>query len=316
MEPKPAPFVKEMIDAAQFYTNRVIKDYKDTDANHSNWAKAFIAVLQELHDYVKKDHTTGLTWNPKGGDAASASATAPAVAAKPAAPAVAAKPAAPVPADVKSGLFAELGKGTTGLKHVDKSQMTHKNPELRATSVVAATAPSAAAVTPKAGAAKLVEKTPVLELQGKKWVVEYQKGNKNIVISDTDLKQTVYIYKCHDSTIQVKGKVNSITVDSSTKTALVFENCVGSVEFVNSSGVQVQVIGKVPTVSIDKTDGIQVYLSKESLDTHIVTAKSSEMNVLVPSDKPEGDFTEHPLPEQYKTTWDGKKFVTTINESI
>lgn len=47
-------------------------------------------------------------------------------------------------------------------------------------------------------------------------------------------------------------------------------------------------MGKVPTISIDKTDGCLIYLSKDSLDTEIVTAKSSEMNVLVPKD--DGDF--------------------------
>ncbi len=39
----------------------------------------------------------------------------------------------------------------------------------------------------------------------------------------------------------------------------------------------------MPTISIDKTDGCQMYLSKDSLDTEIITAKSSEMNVLIPS---------------------------------
>ena len=43
-----------------------------------------------------------------------------------------------------------------------------------------------------------------------------------------------------------------------------------------------QVLGKVPTISIDKTDGCQMFLSKESLQTEIITAKSSEMNVMIP----------------------------------
>ena len=41
-------------------------------------------------------------------------------------------------------------------------------------------------------------------------------------------------------------------------------------------------------VSIDKTDGIQVYLSEKSKQAEIVTAKSSEMNILVPG--ADGDF--------------------------
>ncbi len=42
-------------------------------------------------------------------------------------------------------------------------------------------------------------------------------------------------------------------------------------------------MGKVPTISINKTDGCHVYLSKDSLSCEIVSAKSSEMNVLVPN---------------------------------
>ncbi len=43
-----------------------------------------------------------------------------------------------------------------------------------------------------------------------------------------------------------------------------------------------QAMGKVPTISINKTEGCHVYLSKDSLDCEIVSAKSSEMNVLIP----------------------------------
>ena len=43
-----------------------------------------------------------------------------------------------------------------------------------------------------------------------------------------------------------------------------------------------QVMHQLPTLSIDKTDGCQVYLSKESLTCEIITAKSSEMNILIP----------------------------------
>ena len=47
-------------------------------------------------------------------------------------------------------------------------------------------------------------------------------------------------------------------------------------------------MGQCPTVSIDKTDGCQMYLSKDSVNAEIVSAKSSEMNILVP--KEDGDF--------------------------
>ena len=73
-----------------------------------------------------------------------------------------------------------------------------------------------------------------------------------------------------------------------------FDDVVGIVEIINSKDVKVQVMGKVPTISINKTDGCHVYLSKNSLDCEIVSAKSSEMNVLIPTEG--GDFVSFLIP--------------------
>ena len=47
-------------------------------------------------------------------------------------------------------------------------------------------------------------------------------------------------------------------------------------------------LGRIPTITIDKTDGCQIYLSNDSLNVEIVSSKSSEMNVLIPQDS--GDY--------------------------
>lgn len=179
MAPKPAPYIKEMIGSAQFYTNRVLKDFKDKDEQQVAWARSHGALLNALHDYVKEFHTTGPSWNAAGGAATvpAPPASTPAVASTKPAVSVSAKPAADAGGDVKGALFSALAKGegvTSGLKKVDRSQMTHKNPELRASSVVKASdvksTPVVATSAPKLGAAAR-KQDPVLELQGKKWVV-------------------------------------------------------------------------------------------------------------------------------------------------
>lgn len=113
-------------------------------------------------------------------------------------------------------------------------------------------------------------------------------GNRNITIKDTEMMQTVYIYRCTDTCVQVRGKVNAITLDSCKKTAVVFESTVSGIEMVNCQSVQVQVMGGVPLVSIEKTDGAHIYLSEQSVGCEFVTAKSSEMNVSVPTES--GEF--------------------------
>ncbi|KPP80293.1 hypothetical protein Z043_100059 [Scleropages formosus] len=189
-------------------------------------------------------------------------------------------------AALHSALFAQLNQGeaiTKGLKHVSDSQKTHKNPGLRSQHAVPASSPSKSQ-SPSALAtrAPVQSHPPLLQLEGKKWRVEHQNQAHDLVISETELRQVVYIFNCSNSTLQIKGKVNSIIVDNCKKLGLVFDNVVGIVEVINSRDIQLQVMGRVPTISINKTEGCHVYLSQEALDCEIISAKSSEMNILVP----------------------------------
>ncbi|MED6108596.1 F-actin-capping protein subunit alpha [Stylosanthes scabra] len=92
---------------------------------------------------------------------------------------------------------------------------------------------------------------------------------------------------------------------------VVFKDVVAAFEIVNCNGVEVQCQGSAPTISVDNTSGCQLYLSKDSLQTSISTAKSSEINVLVPGAEPDGDWVEHSLPQQYIHALKDGRFETT-----
>lgn len=68
VEKTPAPYIGEMKESAEFYANRVIKEYKSKDGKHVDWIRSFTALLLTLQRYVKEHHTTGLTWNARGTD--------------------------------------------------------------------------------------------------------------------------------------------------------------------------------------------------------------------------------------------------------
>ncbi|KAI7742134.1 hypothetical protein M8C21_003538 [Ambrosia artemisiifolia] len=144
-----------------------------------------------------------------------------------------------------------------------------------------------------------------------RWVVENQIGKKDLLIDKCDSKQTVYVFGCKDLVLQIKGKVNNITVDKCTKMGVVFTDVVAACEIVNCNSVEVQCQGTAPTISVDNSAGCQLYLSKGSLDASITTAKSSEINVLVPAAGPDNDLVEHALPQQYIHTYKNGQFVTT-----
>jgi adenylyl cyclase-associated protein len=96
-----------------------------------------------------------------------------------------------------------------------------------------------------------------------------------------------YVFKCEGSTVKVNGKCNNIVIDSCKKVALVFDTVVSGCEFINCQSVQMQVggivvniistivnisnidcfqvLGRVNTIMVDKTDGCQMFLNKVHL---------------------------------------------------
>ncbi len=155
---------------------------------------------------------------------------------------------------------------------------------------------------------------PKLALEGNKWIVEYYSGRSDLKITETNMRHTIYIYKCSNSTITIQGKVNSIVLDQCTKVGIQFTSVVSLIEFINCRGVKAQVLDNVPTVQIEKTDGCHIYLSKTSLNTEFITSKSSEMTINVPFG--DGEYKEYPIPEQFKTHLQGgKQLITVPNES-
>ncbi|KAJ1518448.1 F-actin-capping protein subunit beta [Coelomomyces lativittatus] len=135
-----------------------------------------------------------------------------------------------------------------------------------------------------------------------RWNIENYTHRQDLEITQADIKQAVYIFGCVDCVIQVKGKVKSVTLDKCKKTAVIVDSLVTSLDVVNSQSTKLQVNGSVPTICIDKSDGVQVYLFKDALSSEIYTAKSTEVNVIMPSEKDELDSVEKPIPDQIKTT--------------
>nr|XP_031830881.1 adenylyl cyclase-associated protein 1 isoform X1 [Nomia melanderi] len=312
VSPTPAPYVKEMNDAGQFYSNRVLKDWKEKDKVHAEWCKAWVQTLSDLQQYVRQHHTTGLVWAKTG--------SAPAGIPPPPPPCMPIGDVAPINiADDRSALFAEINQGeaiTKNLKKVTSEMQTHKNPSLRT-----GPAPFKAPIVDNAIPSKTVppasapiDKPPVFTKDGKKWLIEYHKGNKDLLVENVEMNNVIYMFRCQDCTLVIKGKVNSIVMDSCRKSSIVFDSVVSSIEFVNCQSAQMQVLGKVPTISIDKTDGCQMYLSSESMDVELISSKSSEMNVMVP--KGNGDYAEYPVPEQFKTTVSPKGLNTIAVDSL
>ena len=85
IDPKPADYVSEVLSSAQFYGNRIIKEYKERfatlgvtlaerfantharDRKHVEWVNTFYSIFKSLNAYVKQHYPSGVTWNNQKG---------------------------------------------------------------------------------------------------------------------------------------------------------------------------------------------------------------------------------------------------------
>jgi len=333
----PVPHVKNTLEAMDFHANKVLMK---KDPPQTVWIKALKQVFNDLGDWCKDEMTTGLTWkaggtpaveyftaNPVGSGGGGASKGK----GKGAPPVPKGGLAAPPPEGVvpkvesKGGggggmadVFNQLrgvGSDERGLKKVtDDMKTKNRDPNDKPAEVKPKAAPAPARTVANKG--KGPRGPPIIELQkGTNWIIENQEGGTHILEEGVDQTHLIVIINCKNITVKLPNKVKNICVDGCHKVALIASDVVSCIEAVNSERLQLQTLGKVNSFAIDKCDGVNIWLSKESLEADITSSKSSEMNVTIPDPNGEdGDIIEQPIPEQFVTKLVGTKLQTTISD--
>ena len=224
-------------------------------------------------------------------------------------------------------VFSQLNRGsdvTKGLRKVDKSQMTHKNPSLRAQdssdsisrsrSRGPETKPKPVSMRQASSASTPVKKEGKKELDGNKWLIENFDSPSMPIEVQVSQTQSILISRCKNTTIILKGKANAVSIDNSIRTQLLVETLISSVDVIKSPNFAIQVTGSLPTIMMDQVDGASVYLGKESLHTEVFTSKCSSVNIVLPPSGDDDDSVECPLPEQLRTFIKDGKLVSEIVE--
>ncbi|EEH37178.1 adenylyl cyclase-associated protein [Paracoccidioides lutzii Pb01] len=343
LEPRPAEFVRESIAGAEFYGNRVLTQYKGKDDTHVAYLQAYYQIFKSLVSYIKNHYPTGLTWNNRDGvdvmealkqvhSGSPMGASPPPPPPPPPAGAGAPPPPPPPPPPPAgealppkkssggdmSAVFNQLNQGsaiTSSLRKVDKSEMTHKNPSLRAGSLVPERSNSMGSVTSPTsrGKSPVPSKKPKPEsmrakkparkqLDGSKWYIEHQDSPADIIEIPAQLSHSILISHCNKAIVKVNGKANAISIDNCTGLSVIVDSLVSSIDVVKAPKFALQIDGVVPTILLDQVDGATIYLSEESLTTEIFTSKCSNVNIVVPpKEGMDDDSKELPVPEQIRT---------------
>ncbi|CCK72017.1 adenylate cyclase-binding protein KNAG_0I02310 [Huiozyma naganishii CBS 8797] len=342
----PVSAISDFKDASQYWTNKVLKDFRDSDPVSVEWVRKFLAIFDQLKDYVKEYFATGLTWNENGVELSDAIAqTSGTPDASEAAPATGsgAPPPPPPPAppasvfEVKAeskdqpaasssaggidAVFAELNQGediTKGLKKVDKSQQTHKNPELRTSSTVPASGSASKTgppPKPKKPSTLKTKKPPRKELSGNKWFIENFEGQEEKIVIQAQKDESVFVGNCTNVLVQVEGKVNAVSLSETESCSLLLDSSISGVDLVKCNKFGIQVESFVPQITIDKCDGGNIYLSKDSLTTDICTSCSTSVNVNLPVGE-DDEYVEFPIPEQLKHSFANGKMNSAVLEHV
>lgn len=148
---------------------------------------------------------------------------------------------------------------------------------------------------------------PVLALEGdKRWVVKYQVGGAaeqlQLELDKAEMRHAVRIENCQHAYITITNKVNSVSIVNCAKVQVALQTIVASLEVLSCTDVDVQVALAAPTIDIERSTSVNVYLldKNEARNTEIVTACSSTVNVLFPSEDGD-DIVERAIPEQFVT---------------
>lgn len=143
---------------------------------------------------------------------------------------------------------------------------------------------------------------------------ENYENEPELVITETEINQSVFIFRCKNTTINIKGKVNTISVMECAKTNVLADSLVSSVDIIKSTGFALQILHQIPTVLVDQCDGGVIYIPKESLNVEVFTTKTTALNICIPEAGDDSDYAERPVPEQLKHTIKNGLLVSEIVE--
>ncbi|KAH8584033.1 adenyl cyclase-associated protein [Cryptosporidium sp. chipmunk genotype I] len=149
--------------------------------------------------------------------------------------------------------------------------------------------------------------SPRVELQKDTYYIEnHVNCNDPITLSEGSIKNKISVRCSQNSRIIVEQKVNSIFIENCVGCIFLVNGVISSIEIVNCDDIKLQMTGIVPTISLDKSNKVNIYTSKEGKNVEVYSSKSSEMNLLFPGEE-EGDWKELAIPEQFVTKYNESK---------
>eukprot|EP00475_Leptophrys_vorax_P021376 TRINITY_DN29099_c0_g1_i1.p1 TRINITY_DN29099_c0_g1~~TRINITY_DN29099_c0_g1_i1.p1 ORF type:complete len:372 (+),score=101.15 TRINITY_DN29099_c0_g1_i1:665-1780(+) len=141
------------------------------------------------------------------------------------------------------------------------------------------------------------------------WTFENYERGRNISPPTEDLvmKHGVLILNSKTSEFKVGAKIKHVTLEHCTKCKIYVTDLVSSLNVMNSSHIELFVNGAVPTISIERSQSVQIWLTKEAIAANpdILTWNNDQVNLMCPKTENGNNFSEVPIPQQFVSKLQG-----------
>ena len=258
-------FVQEMTGAVEFNTNKISREFLNKDANHMGWVQGVVGICKKLPTYINDFQKGGIKWNTRG------------------------KPAKKEDFELKSGgqpapkqetPKPEPPKPVAPKPEPPKQETPKPQPKLN--------------IPVKAAPAK----TPAIRRIGEKQIqVEYFDGQVP-EFPPLNIEDIVNIFQCKNCDITIPSKVKAISLLNCERCVISPKDVIGVLEMNGVKKTKFYLEGTIKTITVDKSDSIEIYVNEASKNLQLISALSTGINLEYPDPKEEGNYIEHAVPEQ------------------
>jgi adenylyl cyclase-associated protein len=168
--------------------------------------------------------------------------------------------------------------------------------------------------------AKPAPKPPVKVLRFKTWEISnYGAETLHFPAAEVNPGMTFNFFNCEKTKVVIEGKFKNAMLSRCKKIEIKMDECLSMMEILKSENVKVTVGKKCPMVSVELSNGVQIYTTAESKTScQLSTTASQSVSFIYPknegtfdpNDEEDDDVKTDVIPETYVSKLDANDHLT------
>ena len=168
--------------------------------------------------------------------------------------------------------------------------------------------------------AKPAPKPPVKVLRFKTWEISnYGAETLHFPAAEVNPGMTFNFFNCEKTKVVIEGKFKNAMLSRCKKMEIKMDECMSMMEILKSENIKMTVLKKCPMVSVELSNGVQIYTTAESkTNCSLSTTASQSVSFIYPknegtydpNDEEDDDVKTDVIPETYVSKLDANDKLT------